>query len=638
MVTFRLAFAAFCMLTLTSFATLGADAGDQRRHALSLIDTPKYPADYKHFDYVNPEAPKGGSLRLSAIGSFDSLNSVLFKGAPAAALQLVNETLMQDSLEENSTSYGLIAEWASHPEDYSSVTFKLRDEARWHDGKPITVDDVIFSLEMTKKAHPRWAFYYKNVKKAERTGPRQVTFSFDVKGNRELPMIMGQLTVLPKHYWTGTDGKGQTRDILKTTLEPPLGSGPYRIKEVKAGRSIVYERVEDFWGKDLPVNVGQHNFDQIGFEYYRDTTVALEAFKADRLDYRTENSSKEWATAYDFRATQRGWVKLEKAYLDTSQPMQGFIFNTRREKFSDARVRRAFNHAFDFQWSNKNLFYGLYQRTGSYFENTELAATGLPQGQELEILNEVKGQVPPEVFTETYQSPANASPQEFRRNLREAVDLLKQAGWIIKNGKLTHEKTGEPMQVEFLLVSPLFQRVVQPFTRNLDRLGIKSSIRIVDSAQYKRRTDDFDFDIVVSGWAQSHSPGNEQRSYWGSAAADEQGSRNLAGIKNPAIDKLIDKVIFAEDRAELVAATRALDRVLLWNHYVVPQWYAPYQRIAYWNRFAYPASAPIVPRSCKDKCVEAKLEDPKTIEMVAVGILNYWWYDKKRAEQLAALR
>jgi microcin C transport system substrate-binding protein len=318
--------------------------------------------------------------------------------------------------------------------------------------------------------------------------------------------------------------------------------------------------------------------------------------------------------------------------------MQGFIFNTRRGKFSDPRVRRAFNHAFDFQWSNKNLFYGMYQRTGSYFENTELAATGLPEGQELEILNEVKGQVPPKVFTQVYKSPANANPQEFRSNLRKAVELLKQAGWVIKNGKLTNEKTGEPMQVEFLLVSPLFERVVQPFTRNLDRLGIKSSIRIVDSAQYKRRTDDFDFDIVVSGWAQSHSPGNEQRSYWGSAAADEQGSRNLAGIKNPAIDKLIDKVIFAEDRAELVAATRALDRVLLWNHYVVPQWFAPYQRIAYWNRFAFPDSAPIVPRSCEDACVQAKLDDPKTIEMVTVGFLTYWWYDKKRAEQLAALR
>lgn len=631
------------LTTLTILAIAGLAAGTvgaepQKRHAMSLIDAPKYAPDFKHFNYVNPEAPKGGSVRLAAIGSFDSLNSILFKGQAAAGVGLIYDTLMQDSIEESSTSYGLIAEWVSYPEDYSSVTFKLRDGARWHDGKPVTPDDVIFSLEMIKKADPRWGFYYKNVVRAEASGPGQVTFHFDVKNNRELPMIMGQLTVLPKHYWTGKNDKGETRDIMKTTLEPPLGSGAYRIKEVKPGRSITYERVPDYWAKDLPVAVGQNNFDEIGFEYFRDSTVALEAFKADRLDFRSENSSKNWATAYDFKASKQGWVKRKKVYLNVAQRMQAFVFNTRRKKFADPRVRRAFNHAFDFEWANKNLFYGQYERVKSYFENTELAATGLPEGQELEILNTLKDQVPPEVFTTPFDNPVNASPRDIRTNLRTATKLLREAGWAVKDGTLTNTASGEAMTVEFLLVSPLFERVVQPYARNLARLGIKSSVRVVDSAQYKRRTDNFDYDIIVGGWGQSRSPGNEQRSYWGSAAADEKGSRNAVGIKNKAIDALIDKIIFAKDRAELVAATRALDRVLLWNHYVVPQWYAPYSRIAYWDRFAYLETLPVVPVDCTGDCVTRALEAPGTIKMVTPGFLTVWWYDKQAADKLAAIR
>ncbi len=630
--------AALIVAALLPLAARPAGAGDVHHHALSLIDTPKYPPGFTHFDYANPDAPKGGTIRIGAEGSFDSLNPVLFKGQAAVGLGLIYETLMYDSLEESSTSYGLIAEWVSYPEDFSSVTFKLRDGARWHDGKPITVDDVIFSFDMVKKANPRMAFYYKNVTKAEASGPGQVTFTFDVKNNRELPQIMGQLMVLPKHYWTGRDAKGGTRDLMKTTLEPPLGSGPYRIKEFKPGRSIVYERVGDFWSKDLAVYRGQNNFDGISFEYYRDSTVALEAFKADRLDYRIETSSKDWATAYDFKAVNQGWVQLKKYYLNASQPMQAFVFNIRRAKFADPRVREAFNLAFDFEWANKNLFYGQYERVSSYFSNTELAATGLPGGRELEILNEVKGQVPPEVFTKSYANPVNAKPGDFRRHLRDAARLLKEAGWEVQNDRLVNTKTKEPMTVEFLLAQPLFERVVQPYARNLERLGIKPTIRIIDSAQYERRTQNFDYDVIVGGWQQSNSPGNEQRSYWGSAAADKKGSFNYAGIKNPAIDKLIDKVIFAKDRAGLVATTRALDRVLLWNHYVVPQWFAPYQRVAYWNRFAYPAAAPMVGLDCEDACVEAKLNNSKTVTMVSPGILTVWWYDKARADKLAEAR
>ena len=605
------------LASLLALPFVHAEEGPIRHHALSLIGEPKYPADFKHFDYVNPDAPKGGLARLADIGSFDSLNPILYKGEAAAGLGLVYESLMQDSLEESSTSYGLIAEWASYPPDYSSVTFKLRNEARWHDGKPITPDDVIYSLEIAKAANPRMALYYKNVARAEATGPNEVTFTFDVKGNRELPMIMGQLTVLPKHYWTGKDASGRERDPLKTTLEPPLGSGPYRIKHLSAGRTISYERVPDYWGKDLPVNRGQWNFDEIRFEYYRDETVAFESFKAGNLDYWTESSAKNWATAYDFAAVKNGWVVRQEVPIERSQPMQSFVLNLRRPQFQDRRVRQAFNLAFDFEWANKNLFYGQYARVGSYFEGSELAAPKeLPQGLELKILNEVKDEVPAEVFTTVHTNPVNNSPDDLRANLRKAVMLLKEAGYEVKDGALVNAKTGEPLKVEFLLVSPLFERIVQPYIRNLERLGIKATLRMVDSAQYARRLDSFDYDIVVGNFAQSESPGNEQRDFWGSEAADREGSRNLIGIKDKAIDKLVDRVIFAKDREELVAATRALDRVLLWNDFVVPQWYSPNVRIAYWNRFG----------------------QPKTLPALTPGFIQVWWYDKEKAAKLPGAR
>ena len=585
----------------------------QHRHAVSLIGTPKYPADFQHFDYVNQDAPKGGVVRLADIGSFDSLNPILYKGEAAAGLGLIYETLMQDSLEEPSTSYGLIAEWASYPSDFSSVTFKLRDEARWQDGTPITPEDVVYSLAINKAANPRMALYYKNVSKAEATGQRQVTFTFDVKGNRELPMIMGQLTILPKHYWAGKDANGNQRDPLKTTLEPPLGSGPYRIKQVTPGRMISYQRVPDYWGKDLPVNRGQWNFDEIRFDYYRDETVAFEAFKAGNLDYWQEASAKNWATAYDFAAVRNGLIMRQEVETQRTQPMQCFVFNIRQPQFQDRRVRQAFALAFDFEWANKNLFFGQYARVGSYFQGGELAAPAeLPQGRELEILNEVKDQIPPEVFSAVHADPINNTPDDLRANLRKAVQLLKDAGYEVKDGVLVNTKTGQPLTVEFLLVSPLFERIVQPYTANLHRLGIKATLRMVDSAQYTRRLNVFDYDIVVGNFAQSDSPGNEQRDFWGSDAAGREGSQNLIGIKDPAIDKLIDHVIFAKSREELVAATHALDRVLLWNDFVVPQWYSPKVRISYWNRYGQPAKLPAL----------------------TPGFMQVWWYDKELAAKL----
>ena len=602
-------------LALVFLATLAASAQEepQHRHAVSLIGRPKYSPDFQHFDYVNPDAPKAGLVRMAEIGSFDSLNPILYKGEAAAGLGLIYETLMQDSLEESSTSYGLIAEWASYPVDYSSVTFKLREDARWHDGTPITPEDVVYSLEVNKAANPRMALYYKNVSRAEVTGPNQVTFTFDVKGNRELPMIMGQLTILPKHYWTGKDANGNQRDPLKTTLDPPLGSGPYRIKQVTPARTISYERVPDYWGKDLPVNRGQWNFDEIRFDYYRDETVAFESFKAGNLDYHQETSAKNWATAYDFAAVREGWVKRQEVPIKSAQPMQCFVFNLRHPQLADRRVRQAFNLAFDFEWANKTLFYGQYTRVSSYFQGSELAAPSeLPQGRELEILNEVKDQVPPEVFTAVHTNPVNNSPEDLRANLRKAMQLLKDAGYEVKDGVLTNTKTGQPLTVEFLLVSPLFERIVQPYIDNLDRIGIKAKLRMVDSAQYTRRVDGFDYDIIVGNFPQSDSPGNEQRDFWGSEAANREGSRNLIGIKDPAIDKLVDHVIFAKNREELVAASRALDRVLLWNDFVVPQWFAPKVRIAYWNRYG----------------------QPETLPGLTPGFMQVWWLDKEKAAQL----
>jgi microcin C transport system substrate-binding protein len=564
------------------------------KHGLSLFGEPKYPADFKHFEYVNPAAPQGGLVRQIAFGTFDNFNMVVagVKGSLGNGLELVNESLTTPALDEVSTEYGLLAEAISYPDDRSSVTYRLRADARWQDGKPVTPEDVIYSLDVFKKNSPQLAAYYRHVTKAEKTGERDVTFVFDGPGNRELPQIVGQLTVLPKHWWEGTDAKGKKRDVAQTTLEPPLGSGPYILKDYAPGRTIVYEKNPDYWGRSLAVNVGTNNFAQIRYEYFRDSTVALEAFKGDQVDWRTENSAKNWATAYDFPAVRDKKVVLEEFPVRNVGVMQGFAFNIRRPKFQDPRVRRAFNFAFNFDEMNRQLFYGQYHRITSYFEGTELACSGLPQGKELEILNTVRDQVPPEVFTKPYANPQGGDPQKVRNNLREALKLFREAGYVIRNTRLVDAKTGEPYSVEFLADDPTIERLVLFYKPSLNRIGMEASVRVVDSAQYENRLRQWDFDIVTASWGESLSPGNEQRGFWGSRAADEPGSRNVVGIKNPAVDKLIDRIIYAKDRDELVAATHALDRVLLWNFYVVPQWSYGKQRTARWDRFGRPQAMP----------------------------------------------
>jgi microcin C transport system substrate-binding protein len=609
MITARRLFASLVAALGTLAAAFPLSAGEARHHALSLVGAPKFGPDFKHFDWVNPDAPKGGMVRMWAPGTFDTFNRYNIFGNKAAGLSLIDSPLMVDVPDEASTEYAMIAEWVSHPADYSSVTFGLRREARFHDGRPVTADDVIFSLEALKKVSPFFGAYYKNVIAAEKNGDHEVTFRFDQRGNRELPQIVGQLPVLPKHYWQGRGANGEPRDLAKTTLEPPVGSGPYRIKSFEPGRTVVYERVADWWAKDLPVAKGQWNFNELQFEYYRDRVPAFEAFKAGSIDYFPETSAKEWATAYNFDAVNTGRVKKERIVDGDPPQMQAFAFNLRRPQFQDPRVRRAFILAFDFEWANKNLFYDQYARVTNYFGYDDLKSKGLPEGLELKILEEVRSDVPPEVFTTEYTMPVNQTPADVRKHLSEAAKLLAEAGWTPRNGVLTNAR-GEQLTAEFLNVQPEFERVLQPYVRTLERLGIKASLRTVDAAQYQRREDEFDFDIITSTFAQSTSPGNEQREFWSSAAADIKGSRNVIGIKNPAVDKLIDRIIFAKDREELAAATRALDRVLLWNNYVVPQWYSPYERIAYWNKFKRPEKLP----------------------SRSASFLQVWWSDKAQGQ------
>ena len=564
------------------------------RHGVSLFGDLKYPPGFARFDYVNPNAPKGGSVRQIAVGTFDNFNVVVagVKGTVAIELELIYDTLLVSALDEVSSEYGLIAEAVYYPDDFSSAAYRLRPEAKWHDGAPITPDDVIFSFNAFKKLSPQASAYYRHVVKVEKSGDREITFSFDGPGNRELPQIVGQLTVLPKHWWEGTDDNGKKRDIGATTLEPPLGCGAYRIRDFSPGREIVYERVPDYWGKALNVNIGRDNFDELRFEYLRDTTVALEAFKGDTVDWRIENSAKNWAMAYDFPAVADKRVVLEEFPINNFGVMQAFAFNIRRDRFKDPRVRLAFNYAFDFEEMNKQIFFGQYKRITSYFEGTELASSGLPAGRELELLQNVRDQVPAEVFTTPYANPVSGDTGAVRANLREAVRLFKAAGYEVRHEQLVDAKTGAPFTVEFLADDPSFERIFLFYQPSLDRLGITVSVRTVDDAQYENRLRSWDFDVITASWGESLSPGNEQRGYWGSQAADLPGSSNLVGIKNPAVDAMINQIVFAKSRADLVAAVRALDRILLWNHYVVPQWSYGKMRTARWDRFSHPDPLP----------------------------------------------
>jgi len=606
---------AFILFSLfTSAPILAAEL--QWRHGLSLMGETKYKADFKYFDYVNPQAPKGGVVRMAATGAFDNFNLAVagVKGQLGAGIGLLYNTLLTSSLDEVSTAYGDLAEAVAYPDDISFVTYRLRATAKWHDGIAITPDDVIFSFDALKANSPQYAAYYANVTKAEKTGEHEVTFRFDQPGNRELPQIVGQFPILPKQWWSGKDANGKQRSITETTLEQPLGSGPYRIKSFAPGRSITYERVKDYWGKDLPTAIGANNFDEMRYEYFRDSTVQLEGLKGDQYDFRLENSAKNWATAYDFPAVKDGRVVREEFAERASGRMQGFAMNLRREKFKDQRVRRALNLAFDFEEMNKTVFFGAYKRIGSYFEGTELASSALPQGLEKNILENVKDKIPASIFTAAYTNPVNGSPQAVRDNLKEADRLLRDAGFPIKDGKRVNAK-GEPFVIELLADDPSFERILLFWKPSLEKLGLTVTVRVVDPAQYENRMRDFDFDITTDVWGQSLSPGNEQREFWGSETATQKGSRNTMGIADKGIDALIDRIAFAKSREELIAATRALDRVLLAYDFIVPQWTYGFSRTARWNRFSHPDKMP---------------------DYGASAFPIIWWYDDMKAKETAA--
>src|SRR5579875_620935 len=580
----------------------------QPRHGLSLFGDLKYPPGFKHFDYVNPEAPKGGVIKYAAIGTFDSFNPFILKGVPVAGVGLMFDTLMAHSEDEPASSYGLVAESVDVAPDKQSVTFTLRPQARFWDGTPIAADDVVWTFDALKsKGNPYYRLYYADVIKAEALDPHRVRFVFRTGNNRELPSIVGDLPVLSKAYWSA-------HDFDKTTLTVPLGSGPYKIGDFGAGRYVVYRRVADYWGKDLPVNIGRYNYDEIRYDYYRDQSVALEAFKAGSYDIRIENVAKNWAIGYDSPALASGWIKKETIPNKVPQGMQAFGFNLRRPLFQDRRVREALGYLFDFEWTNKTLFYGAYKRTESYFANSDLASSGLPGPDELAILDKYRGEIPDDVFTKAFKAPATDGSGDIRQNLQAAVKLLAEAGWTIRNGKLVNAQ-GRPFQFEFLLDQPEFERVVLPFAQNLARIGIVCNVRTVDPAQYQNRMNNFDYDMTVVMFPEGPSPGNEQRDYWTSASADQAGSGNLLGIKSEAVDDLVNLVISAPDRQSLVTRTHALDRVLLQGHYVIPNWYLGSFRVAYWNKFGHPKPNP-----------------PYALA------LNTWWYDQARVDALAAMR
>ncbi|HWJ87577.1 MAG TPA: extracellular solute-binding protein [Pelagibacterium sp.] len=584
---------------------------DAWTHAIGIDAEPRYAADFEHFDYVNPDAPKGGVVRMPALGGFDTFNPILPQGEPASGLGLVYETLLTPSSDESSVSYGLLAEALRYPDDFSSVTFRMNPRARWADGEPVTAEDVLWSFEQVMEISPIYSEYYAPVETAEITSDGEITFSFSETGNRELPYIMGQLLVLPQHWWEGTDAQGRQRDIGASTLERPLGSGPYELSGFDAGRTVTFTRDPDYWGADEPVNVGTANFDEYRVEYFRDVTVMFEAFKADEFDWWTENVARRWATGYDFPAAQDGRVVREtfENGFNSSGVMWGFVPNQRLEKFQDPRVREALGYAFDFEELNRTLFYDQYQRIDSYFFGTDLAAPdGPPQGQELAILEEVRDLVPASVFGPRYTNPAGGSEDALRENLREALRLFGEAGWTLDGTRLVNDK-GEQFGFEILTYDNTIEPVALHWAQNLNAIGANVTMRVVDTPQYTNLVRAFDYEVIYTRWAQSLSPGNEQRYFWGSSSVNEQGSRNYAGIADPGVDALIDKIVRAPDRDTLVAATHALDRVLLAMHNVMPSYTITYARVARWDRFSHPEILP----------------------EFAIGFPDIWWWDEDKA-------
>lgn len=598
----------FCFVLLAFPAAAQYQATPAK--GVAMHGNPRYGWNFKHFDYANPDAPKGGTLKMSAYGSFDTFNPYTIKGVSAAGTGLLFDTLMVESADEPFSEYGLIAETVEMPKDRSWVAFNINKKARFHDGTPVTAEDVVFSFDILRtKGLPMFRYYYGNVDKAVAEKPMRVLFVFKPGDNRELPLILGQMPVFSKKYW-------QNRDFSATTLEPPVGSGPYKVAGFETGRYVVYERDPDYWAKDLPPVRGFYNFDKIRYDYYRDATVAVEGFKSGAFDLRVENEAKKWVSAYEGFSEKNGMIKKN---FNHSLPsgMQGFVFNTRRAIFADRRVRQALGLVFDFEWSNKNLFYGLYKRTQSYFDNSDMAAKGLPKGEELKLLNKYRDRLPPEVFTRPFSLEKTSGDGNIRPQLEKAFKLLEEAGWTVRDGVLKNEK-GDPFRFEILIdsaSSSAWERIALPYIRNLKRLGVEAVLRAVDTTQYKNRTDSYDYDMIVNIWGQSTSPGNEQRYFWGSAAADMNGSQNYAGIKNPVVDELIEEIIEAPDRKKLVAAVKALDRVLLWEHYVVPHWFVPSVRLVYWNKFGIPDDS------------------------VMKGVqLMTWWIDPQKERTLRLLR
>ena len=604
----RTALAGGAALWLAGPTILQAQPKVHVSHGMAMHGEPKYPADAATPDYINASAPKGGSARFGApfTSTFDSLHPFIIKGVPAAGIATLWETLCWHARDEAFSIYGMIAETIEWPEDRSWVAFTLRPQAKWQDGTPITVEDVVWTFDTLKaKGSPRYATYYADVVKAEKTGDRKVLFSFRGNVNRELPLILGSLPVLPSKWWAG-------KDFEKVSLEPALASGAYKIDSVDVGRSITYRRVPDWWAKDLWMNRGRNNFETVRYDYYRDNNVAFEAFKAGDLDIRRENSGRNWKTKYDdVPAVKDGRIKHEELAHENATPMQGFVFNLRRDLFKDRRVREAISLMYDFEWQNKNLSFGFYQRTRSFFGNCELEAKGLPSPEELKILEPLRGKIPDDVFTTEWNPPKTDGSGNIREQVRKAIGLLKEAGWEIKDGKMTN-KEGRKFAFEIILPDSGFEALTLPVKQNCERIGIEMNVRTVDTSQYQRRTDTYDFDMVIDLWAQALSPGNEQREFWGSKSAYTPGGKNSMGLKDPAVDQLIELIISAPDRESLITRTRCLDRVLQWHEFVIPQFYSAKELVAYWNRYSRPEKT-------------AKY-DPAAFDT--------WWYDEAKDKAL----
>lgn len=602
------AFLSVCIICAYSVSTF-ANSPVTISHAIAMHGDIKYPKTFKNFEYTNPNAPKGGVLKLGAFGTYDSFNPFIDKGIAPAGIGKIYDSLTTSSNDEAFTQYGLLAEKIELPKDRSWVTFHLNKNAKFSDGKSVTADDVVFSFNLLmEKGSVYYASTYKDVAKVEALDKQRVKYTFKNNQNKELALIVGQLPVLPKHFW-------KKRNFAKDTLIVPVGSGAYTVKSHDLGRSITYERNKDYWGKNLAVNKGKYNFNEIRYDYFKDSVALLEAFKSGSFDFRYETSSKQWATGYQSKSLNNGWFNQEEIKHSNPTGMQTFVMNLRKPLFQDIRVRKALELAFDFEWTNKNLFYGAYARNYSYFANSELAASGILQGEELALLLPYKDQLPASVFTQAYEPPVSQADGYNRKNLIKAKKLLEEAGWKVENNVLINLKTKQPFKFEITLVSPAFERIVNPFVKSLKKLGIHARVRIVEPAQFTHRMRLFEFDMIVHWIGQSLSPGNEQQSYWHSSEADKQGSSNYSGIKHPVVDALVEKIINAKNRNELIVATRALDRVLLHHHYTIPQWHSRNHRIAYWDKFSRPAVT------------------PKYDSSYSTGLMT-WWYDNKKAEKL----